>query len=273
MAMPTASPRKPVGSVRCRSTVFRSRSRTSFSKPCAANEPAKKSGRGALMLWYKTWLETRWRFLIGLAILFVLAAGLVVTYPATQRLLLSQTKAIDLNGPIGRLLADALDLQREYRGFIWWQWHRQNLAQMWTLFAVLLGSGGLVTRGSGGAALFTLSLPASRNGLLTTRAAVGMGELVVLAIVPSLVITVMSPSIGQHYSAADAVTFGLCLCVAGSVFFCLALLLSTVFDDVWRPLLLTCAVAVLFGVAELAAGGLAPFGIFHVMSGESYLRA
>jgi len=224
------------------------------------------------MLWYKTWLETRWRFLIGLAILLVLACGIVVTYPATVRLL-GQTKAIDPNGPMGRIFADALAIQREYRGFVWWQWHRQNLAQVWTLFAVLLGSGGLVSRGSGGAALLTLSLPTSRTSLLATRAALGIGELAVLATVPSLLITLLSPMIGEHYSAGDALIYGLCLTVAGSVFFSLALLLSTMFDDVWRPLLLTCLIAVLFGVAEVTLGGLTGFGVFHVMSGESYLRS
>ena len=33
------------------------------------------------MLWYKSWLETRWRFLIGLALLMLSAAGTVLYYP------------------------------------------------------------------------------------------------------------------------------------------------------------------------------------------------
>ena len=30
------------------------------------------------MLWYKSWIDTRWRFLLGLALLLVLACGTVV---------------------------------------------------------------------------------------------------------------------------------------------------------------------------------------------------
>lgn len=72
---------------------------------------------------------------------------------------------------MGRMLADAIELQRDYRGFVWWQWHRQNLAQLWTLVAALLGSGGLLSRTSGGGALLTLSLGALALLLTFRRAA------------------------------------------------------------------------------------------------------
>ena len=223
------------------------------------------------VLFYKTWLETRWRFAIGFVLLLILAFGTVVEYPATAELL-SQTHAIERTGSVGRAIAEALAVERDYRGYVWWEWHKQNLVQMWTLFAVLLGSGGLVSRASG-ASLFTLSLPVSRRQLLGVRAATGAAELLVLAFVPSLVIALLSPAIGQHYGVADALVYGLCLFLGGVVFFSLALLLSTVFDDLWRPLLLACAAAVVIAGCELALRDLAPYGLFRVMSGESYFRS
>src|SRR5438046_2728230 len=39
------------------------------------------------MLWYKSWLETRWRFAIGLAILILSASGTVLAYPRVVALL------------------------------------------------------------------------------------------------------------------------------------------------------------------------------------------
>ena len=36
------------------------------------------------MLWYKSWLETRWRFLIGLALLVLMACAKVFGYPAAS---------------------------------------------------------------------------------------------------------------------------------------------------------------------------------------------
>jgi hypothetical protein len=219
------------------------------------------------MLWQKSWLDTRWRFLVGFGVLLVMACGTIYDYLATMKLM-PLAKSIDVSGELGRRLKEAVELEREFRGFVWLQWFRQNLSQAGTLFAILLGSGGLLTR-TGTGALFTLSLPVTRRQLLETRAATGLAELLTLAVVPSLVIPLIAPSIGQSYSVADALVHGVCMFVAAAAFFSFAFLLSTVFDDLWRPLLIACAVAVVLAVVELAAG----FGIFHVMSAESYFRS
>ena|SRR5438874_6870233 len=225
------------------------------------------------MLWYKAWLESRWRFLIGFALLMVVACGAVFEYPAVQKLL-PLVGTIDTSSPgmIRRLINEGLELQRTYRGFVWFQFFRQNLTQMGTLFAVLLGSGGLIAGSSGGPAIFTLSLPVSRSRLVSVRAATGLAEFFVLAVIPSLVIPMLSPAIGQRYSVADAAVHGLCAFVAGAVFFSLAIFLSTLFSDLWRPLLIACAAAVLLAIGEQAVRDVAPVGLFRVMSGERYFR-
>src|SRR5216684_7806355 len=112
------------------------------------------------MLWYKSWMETRWRFLIGLVMLMCSAAGAVFVYPKVMKLM-PLVPTLDAGGEIGRRIRESAELAREYRGYVWSQWFRQNLTQMWTLFAVLLGTGGLLSQTSGGATLFTLSMPAS----------------------------------------------------------------------------------------------------------------
>ena len=138
------------------------------------------------MLWYKSWLETRWRFLIGLALLMLLRLRHRARRIPKCMKLLPLAPRVDLSGELGRRIAEAVELSRSYRGYVWSQWFRQNMPQMWTLFAVLLGTGGLLSQASGGGALFTLSLPVSRNRLLGVRAATGLAELLVLALVPSL---------------------------------------------------------------------------------------
>jgi ABC-2 type transport system permease protein len=223
------------------------------------------------MLWHKSWLETRWRFAIGFALLVILAGGTVFDYPVVRQLMPAVTK-LDASGPMGRLLNEAVELQRDYRGFIWWQWHRQNLTHVWTLFAVLLGSGGLISKASGGAELFTLSLPASRNRVLGVRVLTGLAELLGLAVIPSLLIPLLSPAIGQSYPVADSLIHGMCLFVAGAAFFSLAFLLSTVLNDLWRPLLMACAIAIVLAVGETFVRSPA-YGIFRVMSAEEYFRA
>lgn len=221
------------------------------------------------MLWYKAWLETRWRFLIGLAILMIMACGTVFDYPRVASLM-PFARSINAGGPVGRALARAIEFERTYRGFIWWQWVRQNLAQSWTLVATLLGAGGLFAASGGGGTLFTLSLPASRTRVVGVRAAAALGELLVIAVVPSLLIPLLSPAIGQSYSAGDAIVHGLCIFFGGAVFFSLSLLLSTVFADVWRPALIACLVAILVALAESVILGDSRFGIFGAMTAESY---
>src|SRR5438132_4132518 len=194
------------------------------------------------MLWYKSWLDTRWQFLIGLVLLMLSACGTVIAYPRVAQLMPLAGSINPGDGLIGREIREGLDLARTYRGYIWSQTFRQNLLQMITVFAALLGSGSPLLQGSKGASMFTLSLPVSRNELLGVRAAAGLAELLALAVAPALLLTLFSPGIGQSYSLVDAPVHAICLFAAGTVFFSLAFLLSTVFTDLWRPWLLACGV-------------------------------
>lgn len=223
------------------------------------------------MLWYKSWLETRWRFLIGVGLLTVSACGTVLYYPEVMKLM-PMAGSIDMSGEIGRRIKEGVELARSYRGYIWSQWFSQNVIETGTLFAILLGSGSPISQGSGGATLFTLSLPASRNRLLGVRTATGLAEWFVIALVPSLVIPLLSPAIGERYSVASALIHAACLFVAGGVFFSLAVLLSAMLGDLLRPLLIACSVAVLVALSEVVLGGFARFAPFSVMSAESYFR-
>ena len=105
------------------------------------------------MLWYKSWLDTRWRFLIGLAILLACSpAASSSSYPHVAKLLptvrVDRTRAAASSAGA---IQEALELSATYRGYVWSQWFRQNLMQMGTLFAVLLGSGSLLSRVSAAA--------------------------------------------------------------------------------------------------------------------------
>jgi len=223
------------------------------------------------MLWYKVWLDTRWRFLIGLVLLVCSAAASVIAYPRVMALL-PLVPTVDAGGELGRRIREAADLARSYRGYIWSQWYRQMPVEMGTLFAVLLGTGGVISQSTGGGTLFTLSLPVSRARLLTVRAGAGLVELFLIAFLPSLMIPLLSPAVGQVYGFTDVLAHGLCLFIVGCVFYGLAILLSTAFGDIWRPLLLACAAAFAVGLADFAFPDVAAFGVFRVMSAETYFR-
>jgi hypothetical protein len=225
-----------------------------------------------MMLWYKSWLETRWRFVIGFAVMFFSAAGAVIAYPEMMRLLPLGTN-LDLGGEIGRRVNEAVELSRSFRGYVWAQVFRQNLTQHVCLFAVVLGTGGLLSQAAaGGGALFTLSMPATRDRVLGVRAATGLAELFVLAVVPSLLLPLFSVIVGEQYGVTDALVHGVCMFIAGTVLFSLAFLLSTVFSDVWTPALIALGVAFVLALVEQVPGPFARVGLFRVMSGEAYFR-
>ena len=222
------------------------------------------------MLWYKAWLETRWRFLIGLLILMCSACATVITYPQVVRLLPMVPDG--MSGEVGRQVRESAELARTFRGYVWSQWFLQNMPQLWLLFAVLLGTGGLLSRSMGGGTLFTLSLPISRDQLLRVRVATALAELAALAFVPSLLIALLAPSIGSSYGIGDVLVHGACIFIAGSVFFSLALLLSTAFSDLWRPPLIALCVALLVGLVARISPDLSGFDVFRLMSAEVYFR-
>jgi len=225
------------------------------------------------MLWHKAWLETRWRFISALLILTVLAGGNVYDYVATQRLLPRLNATTDSPAAAATGLADALreaiELQKNFRGFIWYQTFRQNLTQMGVFFAILLGCGGLLSESSKGSALFTLSLPVTRKQLVGARTGTGLAQFFAVAMVPPLAISLLAPSIGQHFTIVDALAHGICIFFAGAVFFSLASFLSTLFGDIWRPLLIAIAIACVIAILQTVVPQL---GIYRVMSGESYFK-
>ena len=67
---------------------------------------------------------------------------------------------------------------------------------------------------------------------------------------PSLIFAVMAPAIGEHYSLANALVHSMCLFVACAAFFSLALLLSTSYSDVWRPMVIALAAGVVLALIE-----------------------
>jgi ABC-2 type transport system permease protein len=221
------------------------------------------------MLWHKAWRETRWRFIIALIILILNTGSLVFTFAGTKALLEQFDQTPQALGAFEAVIRQAAEDQRTFRGFMWYQSFHHNLTSLGVLFAILLGCGGLLSESSKGSALFTLSLPVSRKQLLGARAGAGLAELFALSMVPALVIPLLAPAVGQQFTLADALVHGLCLFTVAAVFFSLASFLSTLFGDVWRPLLIglaiACAIAFLsFVIPQLR--------IFSVMSGESYFR-
>ena len=219
------------------------------------------------MLWYKAWLETRWRFVAGMLLLMCFGAVVVLTHPLLEQM---KIEIPNLPGNLGEQLREAFALMTTYEGYVWSQWFGKNLLQFWTLFAVLLGAGGLATEASRGTALWTLSLPVTRRRLLGVRAGVGAAELLALAVVPTLLVWALSPLVGQSYKIADALAYALMTFAGGMFFYGLALLLSTVFGDQLKPILIGMAVSIAMGLVTMFSRRLGEYSVYNVMSGQRY---
>ena len=103
------------------------------------------------------------------------------------------------------------------------------------------------------------------GGWMGTRSGTALGELFVIALVPSLAFAVLAPAVGEQFAVTEAIAYGLSAFAGASFFLGLAVLLSTLFNDVWRPLLLTC-------VGALVVAVVVPhdYGLFQAMGGRSY---
>ena len=225
------------------------------------------------MLWHKAWRETRGRFIAALLILTAMAGSNVYDYLATQKLLprlnmTTEAPVAEASG-LSAMIREAIDIQKDFRGFVWYQAFRQNLTQMGIFFAVLLGCGGLLHESSKGSALFTLSMPVTRKQLLGARTGTGLAQLLAISIIPPLAISILAPTVGQRFSVVDALAHGVCIFFVATVFYSLAAFLSTLFADIWRPLLIAIGVACAVAFASFVAPQL---NIFSVMNGELYFR-
>jgi hypothetical protein len=216
------------------------------------------------MLWHKAWVDTRWRFLLVLTLLLVLACGSSLTFPRVRDFLASIQVPVVGDEEAAAAFRESLELNRTFRGYAWSQWFAQTFPFLLTLMAALLGSGSPLVRGGSGA-LFSLALPVSRARWIGTRAGTVVAELFVLALAPSLVFAALAPVVGEQFGVTEALAYGLSAFVGASLFGGLAVFLSTLFNDVWRPLLLTC-------VGALAIGLIVPHdhGLFRAMGGHSY---
>lgn len=222
------------------------------------------------MLWHKTWMDTRWRFVAGVFVLLLSAMGTVFGFPLVAGRVMAIGEVPQDGGLVAQAIRDALDLSRTFRGYVWMNAFSQNLSQLAMLFAALLGSGGLRAEAAG--TLYTLSLPFSRRAFMSTRAAIGLVELAAVTMIPSLAIAALAPAVGERFPVVEAMVHGVCLFAGAAVFFGLTFWLSTLFPDPWRPGLIAFGVATVVGLCEALLFRSQPWGLFHVTSGASFFR-
>jgi len=158
------------------------------------------------MLWYKGWLETRFR----LVFVLVVVAFLFITqsYGGSK---------VDVRAVIFTAGTS-----------VW-------------LMCVFLAAAGIVTqqslqaaKGLHGSTLFTLTLPVSRFRLLAVRASLGWLEMAAGIGWVCCLLWFLFPVIRGGTTPQEMVEYAAVLIVCGSAFYCITVLLATFLDDLWR---------------------------------------
>jgi len=179
------------------------------------------------MLWYKAWLETRTRFLIGFCGTTVLATW-----------------------SIHNQVKDALPTSGiSYYYFVLQRCH-ELLTFLWMIAMTMLMMGGLVREKAVGASSFTLALPVSRRRLVWTRIAVGLAESSVMAVVAWTAMFLTAITAGKPLEVTQATSHVAMMLGGGMVFFATAVLSSSLLEGEYT------APLVAFGVAAAAAFGM-----------------
>jgi hypothetical protein len=199
------------------------------------------------MLWYKAWLETRSRFLvmfIGVTVLF----SVLVWH--------REIGAESWSG-----IGYYNDVLHSSQGM---------LALIWVPVICMLMMGGLLRENASGAASFTLTLPVSRNRLMGVRIGMGVLQALALGVFPSCCMYAVAHFTGKAYSPSQLAFHLLLLISGGSVFFGIAVLISSLIEGEYTApaVALGIAIVMLMGLGEQE---LKPFNPAEFMMGSAYL--
>jgi ABC-type transport system involved in multi-copper enzyme maturation permease subunit len=211
--------------------------------------------RKMLMLVYKSWLETRWRFLAGLSLLALISVYAVFQATDTIR----AREQLQPGEPI------------IYAQYIWILLQHGYLQVFWIFSALMLGLGGIWREQAIGSAGFTLALPVTRQQIVWSKASVGLAQLFVLALVAPLIISAISPLTGNAYPVEQSLPFALLMFGGGVVFYGGAFLLSHLMQGEFAtPALGLSAVLIFYLITRFPQ--MESVNLFDLMSGKHYLN-
>jgi hypothetical protein len=202
------------------------------------------------MLWSKSWRETRGRLLVGLLAIGWIVAVIVLLQGGSRR-------------------ADGHPMP--YVSYIWHAVYKDYVRNLFIVLTIVLGGGTLAQERVHGTVGFTLALPASRSRLLVTRACVGLGEIALLALLPAVLIPLLSAIAGEQYPVAQALRFAVLWAAGGAMIFSLAHLVSALVDNEYVAWVAGFLLIVLYeGVVKLTALDRIPaLDVFGTMSGNA----
>jgi ABC-type transport system involved in multi-copper enzyme maturation permease subunit len=202
------------------------------------------------MLWYKIWLEDRFRFLIAVVVMTAYCALIMPT--------LSLLPA--LHSPHTALSYVALINNNVYSN---------APLLIFLVYSIVLGVRGLSRERSRATAWLTLALPVSRARLIAVSAAVGMVETSVLAMIPAISVIALSLALHHHYAVSQTLKFFALWLPCGAVCFSVALGISNLVREDHAAYATAIGLLILYFVFAMAPLHLpATVNLLRIMSGN-----
>jgi ABC-2 type transport system permease protein len=219
---------------------------------------------------YKTWLETRTRFITGVIVTLAVCGFFTLAHSWIE----SNWQRDLIEHPEYDNPAWFLRAMRDYPFYLYHFVYADFFQKIWVFLAVLLGIGGLSREASHGTAGFTLSLPVSRLRLFATRASIAVAELLVLTVIALIAIVIGSRIMRLPYPIDHGVTHLATLFAGGLVFLAAALFLSELVEGENTPVVIALgAVGLLYFVMQPYVDGApldwfaVPFAVPKLMAG------
>lgn len=175
------------------------------------------------MLYYKLWLESRGRFIMGL----IAVSMLTIVYIYLHPILIPGWK-IALEQPNTFKPAWLSLGVNDLRFYIWHFLYDYQLQEAWVLFAIILSFGGLNSEYRQGNISYTLALPVRRAKWVSSGIIIAIAESLVIGLMPALLIPLIGPFYDLHYPVAQGLSHSFLMVTAGSIFILLANLLSLI---------------------------------------------
>jgi ABC-2 type transport system permease protein len=179
-----------------------------------------------MMLAYKAWRESQVRFLVGAASLTWFCSLFVIFRSGVRQA---------LEKPFAEFITDDI-----YGG---------GVRNLYIVFIVVLGLGGLLQERAHGTAGFTLSLPVRRTRFVGTRGVIGLLEVAALAALPTVIVCALAPLVHQSYPLREGLKWSAQWTAGGAVLFAASFFLSIVLGGPYSAL--TASMAALFGYSVL----------------------
>jgi ABC-2 type transport system permease protein len=199
------------------------------------------------MLCYKTWLETRSRFLISLLGSVVLCSFMV--YHGDR---------------------DAMPYTTLVYYYSVLHGGHALLCTLWVMAVTLLTMGGLLREKAVGTAPFTLALPVTRKRLMAVRISVVLGEAMALVFVPWAAMFLTGSLAGKTHSLQQALFHMSLLAGGGMIFFGTALLTSSLVEGEYTAPVVTFG-AVIGMSSVLGGSSLHVYSPIEFIMGAEYL--